>query len=134
MRERGEYAPLTVDEAVERSAAVLKVFADAGIPVIRIGLCDSENLHSGETYAAGPNHRSTGELVYGMLYRRKLEELARGMGPSDEMRVDVRTGDVSMVLGNRKSNEEYIRNTYGIKRLKISERPDLERFEVVPSK
>ena len=134
MTEKGEYVPLTEEEAVERSAAVLEVFVSHGVPCIRIGLCDSENLHSGETYAAGPNHPSTGELVYGLLYRRKLEELARGMGPSDEMRVDVRTGDVSMVLGNRKSNEEYIRNTYGINRLKISERPDLERFEVVPSK
>ena len=50
----GEYIPLSLEEAIERSANVLKVFSKYNIPCIRIGLCDSENLHSEKTFVTVP--------------------------------------------------------------------------------
>ena len=45
MTKRGEYIPLTVEEAVERSAAVYRIFFENGVEGLKIGLHESENLH-----------------------------------------------------------------------------------------
>ena len=70
--ENGHYVPLTVSEAVERSKSVLDVFVRHGVPCLRIGLCESENLHSDTSYVAGPNHSAIGELVMSRLYRDRI--------------------------------------------------------------
>lgn len=65
---RRDYIPLTIEEAVTRSASVLSVFVENNVPCIRIGLCESDNLHSDDTYFAGPNSPSIGEMVKSRLY------------------------------------------------------------------
>ena len=44
MSEYGNYIPITLSEATERSAIILEMLLDSGVDVIRIGLCASENL------------------------------------------------------------------------------------------
>ena len=68
MARRGEYTPLSLTDAVVRSATVMKRFVEAGVEVIRVGLCSSENLSQDTTYFAGPNHPALGELVENELY------------------------------------------------------------------
>ena len=71
MTRLGEYKPLSLDEATERSARVFDRFVKAGVKVIRIGLCSGENLSSDKTYFAGPNHPALGELVLNNYYYNK---------------------------------------------------------------
>ena len=80
MAESGIYEPLSTDDAIVRSAAVLEKFLEAGIDVIRIGLCASENLRAEDTYYAGPNHSALGELVINQVYYRKIYREASLMG------------------------------------------------------
>ena len=56
MAECGEYTPLDLEDAIFRTAEVLKIFNDHKVKVIRVGLCASENLSSPDSYFAGPNH------------------------------------------------------------------------------
>ncbi|MBO5995579.1 MAG: radical SAM protein, partial [Firmicutes bacterium] len=42
MMERGEYSPLTLDEAVERTKVMYEILEEAGINIIRVGLKSSE--------------------------------------------------------------------------------------------
>jgi len=60
---RGDYAPLDLDEAVERSARLIVFFNANGVKVIRCGLHPSEGLLTGEEYLAGPFHPAFGHLA-----------------------------------------------------------------------
>ena len=68
----GTYLPLTLADAVTRSAGVLKTFIAYGVPCIRIGLCAGEDFSSPEKVMAGPNHAALGEMVWNEIYYEKL--------------------------------------------------------------
>ncbi len=132
MAESGEYTPLSLDEAVARSAAVLRRFVLAGLPVIRIGLCSSENLLSDSTYFAGPNHPALGELVesylyFDLIYAEASRTCACGR---DIINVSVPRGELSKAVGQRKRNKLLLAQSLGVKDVKFSECDTLARYEV----
>ena len=55
---------------------VLRIFEEADVPCIRIGLCASEDLISPEQVLAGPNHPALGELIWNEYYYQRLKEAA----------------------------------------------------------
>lgn len=68
--QKGEYTPLSMDEAVMRSAKLIEYFESRGIKVIRCGLHPSEGLISGEEYLTGPFHPAFGEMA-----RNKIKDI-----------------------------------------------------------
>ncbi len=135
MTQRGEYVPLTLDEAVRRSAAVLDVFERNNVTTLRIGLCESENLHGEETYFAGPNHPSLGEMVYSELYyNRIVEKLAEMPDVSGKnLIVEVSNGEISKAVGQKKRNKERIQTNFHIHNIKFIENKSLKRYNIVLS-
>jgi len=129
---RGEYQPLSLDEAVERSAAVLDVFIKNEIPCLRIGLCESENLHSEESYFAGPNHPSLGELVYGEVYYRRICAALDEHPPSQGscLTVAVPKGDLSMAVGQKRRNKIRIEIKHRVKSVKFIEKDIFPRYNI----
>lgn len=135
----GKYAPLGLDEAVERSAACLDVFERRGVKCLRVGLCESENLHSEDSYVAGPNHGAIGEMVMAKLfYGRITEELDR-IFASDKLiserkdltlEIQCSPGSVSKVSGNKKQNKCKILRDYCIKKVKIVEKGELLGYNI----
>ena len=103
----GGYTPLKLDEAVERSSAVLQIFIKNGVKVLRVGLCDSDNLHSEESYFAGPNHAAIGELVENELYYKLIrDELLKKKNCEAQMlTVFCARGHTSKVIGQNKRNK-----------------------------
>ena len=79
---RGEFAPLSLEEAVEQSAYLYKTLTQAGIKVIRIGLQPDEELCAAGNIVAGPFHPAMGELVKSRVLRHHftpmLQELVEG--------------------------------------------------------
>lgn len=69
---RGEFTPLTVDEAAELCAAAYEQFTAAGIKVIRMGLQPDDELCSPGNIVAGPFHPAFGEIVKSLVLRRQL--------------------------------------------------------------
>ncbi len=131
----GAYIPLTVEEAVERSSAVLEVFLRHGVTCLRIGLCDSEALHDPASCMAGPVHPAMGELVGSRIYRRQMERmivdlLAEKTGPLT-LQVSVPQGDISMALGQKRANKIYIEEKYPVKLQKFVEKQDLMRYNIL---
>lgn len=105
MAKRGEYTPLTLEGAIKRSAAVMRVFDAHRVPCIRIGLCANEGLTDPKTVYAGPNHPALGELVMNDYYYEKCKELltdAHLLGQKILLRVP--TTEVSKVVGQHRSN------------------------------
>ena len=131
MTKRGEYIPLTVEEAVERSAAVYRIFLENGVECLKIGLHESENLHGEETYFAGPNHPAIGEMIRGRIYRENiLRALENAATKGRELTVYVPKGATSMAIGQKKANKEFIIEKTGVKKLKILEKEDLMRYNI----
>ena len=131
MTKRGEYIPLTVEEAVERSAAVYRIFLENGVECLKIGLHESENLHGEETYFAGPNHPAIGEMIRGRIYRENiLRALENEATKGRELTVYVPKGATSMAIGQKKANKEFIIEKTGVKKLKILEKEDLMRYNI----
>ncbi len=131
----GAYIPLTIEEAVERSSAVLEVFLRHGVRCLRIGLCDSEALHDPASCLAGPVHPAMGELVGSRLYRNQMERgilalLSKNPGPLT-LQLSVPRGDISMALGQKRQNKIYLEEKYPVKLQKIVEIPELIRYNIL---
>ncbi len=129
MTKLGMYVPLALDDAIERSVTVLKMFNDARINVIRIGLCASENLSDDEKYYAGPNHPSLGEMVEAELYYREIKRLITY--PSNKvLYISVAKGALSKAIGNKKCNKMRIIREYGFSDIKFKEDETLNGYEI----
>lgn len=129
----GMYMPLSIEEAVERSAAVLEVFEKAGVDCLRIGLCDSESLHDPASCLAGPVHPAMGELVRSRLYRRRLEEAVLNWQTKSEEKdlvVQVPLGEISTVVGQKRENVRFIEEKYTVKLRKFLENPTQIRYTI----
>lgn len=140
MTERGEYAPLSVEEAIKRTASVLDIFDRAGVPVIRVGLCSGENLSSPESVVGGANHPALGELAMGELTYRRIcravdEAVASGGVSGKTMTVFVPRGAISRAVGQKKRNilrlnEKYCKK-HQINRIKILENSSLIGYNII---
>lgn len=62
------YTPLSLEEAVRKSAFLKVLFFRNNIPVIRTGLQATEELDNGDVVVAGPYHPAFGELVEGYIF------------------------------------------------------------------
>jgi len=131
----GRYQPLSLEEAVERSAAVLDVFVGHGVKCLRIGLCESENLRS-DSCLGGANHSAMGELVGNELYFRRIcaamEEQNEDFRGRDIV-IQVPMGDLSLAVGQKKKNRLKIENKYGTKSLRFLENAELMRYNILLS-
>ncbi len=132
MADRGEYSSLTLDEAVTRSAKAFAILIAGGVKVLRIGLCDSENLHSDITYHSGPNHAAIGELVenefYYNLICEKLQEYK--IDNHSDLILSVARGHTSKVIGQHKKNKIRLFQKYGFANIRVLESNDIPEYSV----
>ena len=136
----GRYEPLSIDDAVERTASVLDVFDRAGVPVIRVGLQSGENLSSPESAVGGANHPALGELAMGELFYRRIceraDELMQNLSSGGKtMTVFVPRGATSRAVGQKKRNilrlnEKYCKNS-AINRIKILENSSIIGYNII---
>lgn len=134
MLRRGEYTALTNEDAAERTKEALKVFADADVPCIRVGLCASENLSSPDSVCAGASHSAIGEMAMsGVYFDRICEALDAKDGEKAPKGIIIYCprGEISKVVGQKRKNIEKINEKYGIKRVKVLEKNELLRYNVV---
>ncbi len=135
LTKEGIYTPLSVEEAVLRSADVLEIFLAAGVSCLRIGLCDSESLHDSTSCLAGPVHPAMGELVGSRIYRRRMEAaleamMQNGLACGTELAVTVPKGDISLAVGQKRSNVREIERKYPVKLRKFLENPEQIRYNI----
>ena len=101
---QGVYKPQTLDEAVTLCAELLKMFEEAQIKVIRLGLHSGGNVEEG--YIAGAYHPAFRELVEGRIYYEKaLKELSRFEGGlSHTYKIRVNPKEISKMRGQKRQN------------------------------
>lgn len=126
----GEYTPLTVEDAVERTAKPLQLLLSSGVEVIRIGLCASENLTSDTAYFAGPNHPALGELVISRLYYLNIREALASVDTAEKFLVIyVSQGALSKAIGQRRTNKCRLIQEFGLADVEFRECSTLKGYE-----
>lgn len=78
MMERGEYRPLSIDEAVDWGGAFLDRALELGFNPIRVGLQESQSL--ADNVRGGPHHPALGEFIFSKADALRLTRLSRS-GP-----------------------------------------------------
>ena len=123
MAECGAYEPISVEDAVRRSAVVMKIFIDSGVKVIRVGLHASDNLISEETYYAGPNHPALGELVINEIYYELMyNELSKlNIKEKSNVKIIVKKGWLSKAVGQRRRNLLRLKEIFPFLDIKVTE-------------
>ena len=133
MTRSGAYTPLTLDEAVTRSAAVLEIFEAAKVPCIRIGLCATEDLTSPERVMAGPNHPALGELIWNEYYYRTLvRALAREGLCGGDVVLHLPEREISKVVGQSRRNITRLARETGTRVCGIVKEKNADRITVTP--
>ena len=128
----GEYAPISLDDAVERSARVLEIFRESGVSVIRIGLCASDNLTNNEKYYAGPNHPALGEMVESSAYYNKIKNrLTKASYDDSVLRINVPKGHLSKAIGQKRCNYNRLIREFGFAEVIFKEDENLPDYELM---
>lgn len=133
MSKRGEYFPISNDEAVVRTKELLKIFDENGVPCIRVGLCASENLSSFETVYGGANHSAIGELAMGELFYEKMCSLIEENGGAEGKTIKffVSRGSTSKAIGQKRKNIERILKKYSPISVKVLEKKEIMGYNII---
>lgn len=131
---KGEYIPLSLDEAVAWCAKLIPMYEAAGITVLRVGLHDAGGLREKNDVVAGPVHSAFGELVYSKIWLDRIEKQleAYGKTPGRNLIIHVASYDVSRVVGYQRRNLLYLKEHYGFSNIKVIPNTDMDtslRFE-----
>lgn len=99
MYNRGDYVPYSLDEAVYISGEMLKLYNEAKIKVIRIGLQPTDTITTGKDIVDGPFHPAFRELVEGHLI---CETLDKKCPKEKDIIVEINEKDISKLYTNKK--------------------------------
>jgi histone acetyltransferase (RNA polymerase elongator complex component) len=107
-----KYKPLTIEEAVEWTKEVYKIFLNKDITVLRVGLHPSKDILSGKGFLAGPFHVSFFELVLTSLWKDKFsdKEFIDNFSSCKAVTIKINPQDVAYAVGYNSSNKKFLEN------------------------
>ena len=115
----GTYKPNTLEQAVETSAILLKMFSKKKIDVIRIGLqstdeiCNPENETS--QVVAGPYHPAFRQLVESRICYDEFSKKIRDLNNRVKVvKVNVNGNMINNFVGHKKENIKRIKEIYNV--------------------
>ena len=112
---RGDFSPLTVEEAVEISADLCPLFRANRIKILRVGLHSSDLVQNHGVHA-GPFHPAFGELTEQVLYFRQICRLLenRLLSGRKQAEILVAPGERSKATGQKRKNLILLQERYGV--------------------
>lgn len=105
---KGEYKALTLDEGIERTANVMKLFLEKApeTRIIRVGLHPSAELE--KNLLAGPYHPAFRELCESRIMLDRLLEKLKGVSGKN-ITVLVNPADISRMTGQKRQNTDTLK-------------------------
>ena len=134
--QKGEYEPLTLEQAVERCKELCYFFGKKKIRVIRIGLQNTETISHIENpnseIVAGPYHETFRQLVESSIcYDTILEKIKQFNVKVKEVEICVHPKNVNNVVGYKKENIHKLKDIYEVDVvLKQDEKYPIEKIDV----
>lgn len=113
MCREGAYIPQSLEYAVNLAADIVQIYTKKGIEILRIALQTTDGVN--ENTVIGPYHPAFAELVYSEIEKRKIEKdiIANNLSGC-EYAVKSADGNVSKIIGHKKSNKIYFKEKYGV--------------------
>ena len=117
--ENGEYEPLSVVQAVERSKKVADLFNKKKIKVIRIGLQNTDEITDPENpnseVVAGPYHPAFRQLVESsMWYDAIVAKIKKFNVKVKEVEIRANSDDINNIIGHKRENIEKLKDIYEV--------------------
>ncbi len=103
----GKYKAISLEEAVDWTAEIYKVFSQTDITILRVGLHPSEALIKGEQLLAGPFHVSFKELVLTKLWQEKLANI-----PNNTKTISVNPREINYAIGYNGVNRKILQEKF----------------------
>ena len=119
---KNKYIPLTLDEAVTRTAEVIKICACSDVQIIRIGLQSTKEIAANNSKIVGPVSDNFAEYALSKIVLEKLEKEIINKIKVDnvenikqKVELIVNKRYISIVIGPNKINKIYLQKKYNIK-------------------
>ena len=128
MLEERAYSPVDLDEAIEITSEMMKIFLSSNINIIRVGLQPTEILLKGDDFIAGPFHPSFKYLVETKMYETFFKNFTFEEGKPINIRVAPKSK--STMIGNRAINYKYLMEI-SAGQLIITEDNTLDPYEMI---
>lgn len=122
----GKFIPLSLDEAVDRTAAIFPLFENAGVNIIRTGLHPSDGLLDKTDLIAGPFHVSFKELVLTKLWNDQLKTIENTNNFS-EITISIPLGQLNAAVGYGAKNKKMLLQKF--RKVKFAINPTLRTQE-----
>lgn len=129
----GEYKVFSLEDSVDICARLLKDFTDKGIRVIKLGLHSSEDVE--ENMVGGIYHQAFRELCESKIYLQNALNVIKDKSllKGDRCTIKVNSKAISKMVGQRRSNIEYIEKEMGLQ-VSVNQDNSLNEFEVLIEK
>jgi histone acetyltransferase (RNA polymerase elongator complex component) len=128
---KGQYIPLSLDQAVAQTGDLYRLFKNENIPVVRMGLQANKDLGVGSTILAGPHHPAFGHLVRSQIFLKKaVSRLNSARLNSDAIRINVHPQSISEMRGLRNSNIQILMKQFRLKSVGVIADASLGREEL----
>ena len=117
---KGEYLPLSLEDAVSLVKKAYLLFKQEGIEVIRMGLQATDDLGHGSSVLAGPHHPSFGHLVYSEIFYDQAVEAIESEGmATNTLTILVNPRSISKMRGLNNSNIKKLQKQYKYKLIEV---------------
>ena len=121
----GDYKSLSLEEAIEWVAPLMKLFIQNQINVVRVGLHPSEGFESGENLVAGPYHTSFRELVMSRIWHEVLHSIEAK--ENTDITISVPYTEYNNAIGYKACNKKMLKQKF--KRLRFIRSHKLKGLE-----
>ena len=116
---KGEYHPITLEQAVERCKELYYFFDKKKITVIRMGLQNTDIISNPENVSsevvAGPYHEAFGQLVEDSIcYDKILNAIKKVNTKVAEIEIEVNPENINNVIGHKKENIQKLKELYEV--------------------
>ncbi|WP_313346310.1 radical SAM protein [Sedimentibacter sp.] len=131
MYEKGEYKPLTLNEAVGISALIYSHYSVNNINVIRIGLQNTENINEDNDIVAGPFHAAFRQLVEEKIYLHSIINILKEQNLYNK-HITFAADDkvISYISGQNKANIKILKDKFFINKITFINDTNSQSIEI----
>ena len=136
MYERGEYEPITLEQAIETCKELYYFFEKKHINIIRMGLQNTDLISNPENIesevVAGPYHEAFGQLVESRIwYDSIVNKIKQFNVKVKEVEIELNPRDVNHVIGHKKENIIKLKEFYEVDvKIKQNEKKMPGKFDI----
>jgi len=131
MYEKGEYKPLTVDEAVDICTIIYSYYSVNNINVIRIGLQNTENINNDNDVIAGPFHPAFRQLVEEKIYLYSIIKALKDYDFNNKnITIEADNKLINYIAGQNKANINILKQKFSINKISFKNNLHSQSIEI----